>query len=151
MVAPTPGEAVLVPNAPCTPIEPVLNVCEFGVPAPQATATVALVGNSHAGHWRAALAVVAAALHWQGLSITRSSCPFLDAPVQLPEPERGECVRWHQGVVQWFDAHPEVATVFVSDHPGAVVRGAARASCERRSPATSPRGARCRAPSGTSS
>src|ERR1035441_3930775 len=111
-VTPTPGEAVLVPNAPCTPLEPVLNVCGFGVPAAGASATIGLVGNSHAGHWRAALEDVAEALNWQGMSITRSSCPFMEASITLPEPGRVQCARWIDGIPGWFDLHPEVGTGF---------------------------------------
>jgi SGNH domain (fused to AT3 domains) len=116
-VTPTPREAQILPNAPCRPIEPVLNVCGFGVPADKSTDTVGLLGNSHAAHWRAALEVVARALGWQGLSITRSSCPFMRARIDLPEPERAACTSWNRGVVRWFHRHPEVGTVFVSDQP----------------------------------
>jgi hypothetical protein len=118
LVRPTPPEAQITPSAPCTEIEPVINVCAFGVPASIATSTVALVGDSHAGHWRAALAVVADALGWQGLSITRSSCTFSAAITALPEPRRGQCLSWTRGVLRWFAQHPEVNTVFVSDHRG---------------------------------
>lgn len=117
MVYPQPGEALLTPNAPCTPIEPALNVCGFGAPASPASVPVALVGNSHAGHWRAALAVVDDALDWQGISITRPSCPFMTATVSLAEPLRSQCASWNRGVVEWFWSHPQVETVFTSDEP----------------------------------
>jgi len=116
-VIPTPSEAIIVPNAPCNPIELTLNVCGFGVEDAPTAETVALVGNSHAGHWRAALAVVADALNWQGISITRSSCPYMQATIHLAEPLRAECSRWIAGIPAWFAAHPEVSTVFVSDQP----------------------------------
>lgn len=116
-VSPTPAEAVLVPNAPCTPLEPALNVCGFGVPAAPGVKEISLIGNSHAGHWRAALEVVAEAMGWQGVSITRSSCPFVQATISLPEPKRAQCTRWVQGIPAWFAQHPEVSTVFVSDQP----------------------------------
>jgi hypothetical protein len=116
-VIPTPSEAQITPNAPCTPIEPRINVCGFGAPAASASGTIALVGNSHAGHWRAALQVVAQSLALQGRSITRTSCPFMHASISLPEPERAQCTEWNHGVVNWFGQHPEVSTVFVSDQP----------------------------------
>lgn len=116
-VVPTPSQALLTPNAPCDPIEPVLNVCSFGVQGPRARATVALIGNSHAAHWRAALAVAAVALDWRGVSITRSSCPFMRATIDLAEPLRAQCLRWNAGIPDWLAAHPEVGTVFVSDQP----------------------------------
>jgi hypothetical protein len=120
-VAPTPSQAQITPSAPCTPIEPALHVCAFGVPAANAVGTVALVGDSHADQWRAALAVVAQDLSWQGISVTRPSCPFTEATNDLPEPGRAQCIQWTRGVVQWFVQNPEVSTVFVSDHLAAVV------------------------------
>lgn len=120
-VTPTPSEALILPDAPCTPIEAPIGVCTFGAP-PGATAssTVALVGDSHAAHWRAALEVVAGRLRWHALSITRSSCPFTQGIPVAPEPGRAECVDWNREVVQWFIAHPEVSTMVISDHPGPV-------------------------------
>ena len=116
-VIPSPGEAQITPNAFCAPLEHWPNVCGFGAPRARAHATIALVGNSHASHWRAALAPVASALDWQGLSLTRSSCPFMKATIDLSEPARGLCTAWHAGVVRWFERHPEVSVVFVSDQP----------------------------------
>jgi hypothetical protein len=119
-VTPSPEEAPLIPNAPCEPIEPVINACAFGVPAASARGTVALVGDSHADQWRAALEVASQALGWRGISITRPSCPFTAAANHLSEPERSHCTQWTHGVIRWFLTHPEVSTVFVSDHLAAV-------------------------------
>ena len=117
-VIPTPSDALLTPNAFCDPLGfRGLNICGFGANSPHASASVALVGNSHAGHWRAALAVAARALNWQGISITRSSCPFTSATTDLAEPERAECVKWRRGVLAWFRSHPEVKTVFTTNQP----------------------------------
>lgn len=122
MVTPTPSEALLVPNAPCAPIEAIISVCEFGVSAGESAATIALLGDSHAEHWRAALEVLAPAMRWSGLSITHPSCPFTQGVSTAAEPKSAECVAWNQGAVQWFASHPEVSTVFTSDHPGPVKR-----------------------------
>ncbi len=117
-VIPTPSDALLTPNAFCDPLGfRGLNICAFGVNSSQASGSVALVGNSHAGHWRAALAVAARAMNWQGISITRSSCPFTSATSDLAEPERARCVRWRRGVLAWFRSHPEVKTVFTTNQP----------------------------------
>src|SRR4051794_8568611 len=64
-VVPKPASAQNRPNAPCTltATKP-MNVCDFGVPRSKATDTIALVGDSHASHWRAALAVVARDKGW---------------------------------------------------------------------------------------
>jgi len=82
------------------------------------TETFALVGDSHAGHWRAAFQYVANAKNWSGLSITRSSCPLQKALRDLREPRRTQCRRWKDDVFAWFAAHPEVRTVFVAGLSG---------------------------------
>lgn len=120
-VTPAPRVARTVPNTPCTLIPGSPVVCEFGVPAAQAQATVALVGDSHAGHWRGAVADVALAHHWRGLSITHTSCPLSKAVRKLPTPARfAACVAWKKEVFAWFAHHPEVHTVFVSGLSGGV-------------------------------
>src|ERR1700758_3409630 len=60
-VRPSPRDAPLEPSEPCTTIRQArrMEVCAFGVATRAATATIALVGDSHAEHWRAALAVAA--------------------------------------------------------------------------------------------
>jgi peptidoglycan/LPS O-acetylase OafA/YrhL len=118
-VVPTPVSARNRPNAPCTitTTKPFV-VCEFGVPRKRATATVALVGDSHASHWRAALAVVARAQGWHGVSITRSGCPFSRTLKKLRNPLQGQCVQWNRALPRWFRRHPSVKTVFVVQDSG---------------------------------
>jgi hypothetical protein len=127
VVIPTPSEALLIPNAFCAPTarSDLVAPCAFGVPAAQATATVALIGDSHAEHWRGALEVVAQARRWRGLSITRSSCPFSRAAPIPPHGERarGECRRWNSEVLRWLRGHPEVHTILVSANALANYRG----------------------------
>jgi hypothetical protein len=120
-VVPTPNVARNRPNAPCTIIEEdgPLRVCQFGVPSTAATATVALLGDSHAAHWRAALAVAAQGKHWRGLSIALSGCPFSTATRVLQEPLLSECIERNRKVPGWFARHPEIHTVFVSELSGA--------------------------------
>jgi len=124
-VVPTPSEAQILPNTLCTPLRAAITLCAFGAPLATATGAVALVGDSHAEHWRGAVEVIAHALHWHGLSITRPSCPFSLGTAKLPEPRRKQCTQWAGGVLHWFTQHPEVSTVFVSGHlaPVEVVRG----------------------------
>lgn len=123
LVTPTPGDALLSTDAPCTPEESwrVLSVCAFGDPPQRAKATVALLGDSHASHWRAALAVAARTEGWRGISLTRSSCPFTQANARIAPEAQGPCRENNVEAVQWLDAHPEVSTVFVSAHSGARV------------------------------
>lgn len=122
-VIPPPDEAVLSPNARCTIVSmSVPYTCQFGVRAAIANRTVALVGDSHAAHWRGALEVVAQARRWRGFSLTRSGCPFSTASPDLPRARRASCARWRRAVRRWFSRHPQVKTVFVSHLAGADVR-----------------------------
>ncbi|MDX6676682.1 MAG: hypothetical protein QOE31_734 [Solirubrobacteraceae bacterium] len=123
-VVPTPDDAVLAPNSPCTPLEvaKLVSPCEFGVPAADAGATIALIGDSHATHWRAALENVAQRHRWRGVSIARSGCPLSrTSPTLEPESRRLQCLRWNKQVPKWLTAHPEVHTVFVVGHSAAAI------------------------------
>lgn len=114
-VAPSPIEARSQPNSFCTLIErEPLRVCAFGAARAGAARTIALVGDSHAAHWRAALDQVARRRAWRGLSLSWTSCPFSAATEILTEPASSRCLRWKQDVLRWFPQHPEVSTVFVS-------------------------------------
>jgi hypothetical protein len=132
-VLPAPSDAVITPNAPCTPIEEIdkLLVCAFGLPAAEAKGTVALVGDSHAGQWRAPLEVVAQARRWEGLSLTRPGCPFTRATSNISEPQRSRCLKWTQDVTQWLNSHPQVSTVFVSANHRAAISPGGRGSFAR--------------------
>ena len=90
------------------------SICTFGRSARSARGHVALIGDSHALHWRAALAVVARAQRWQGFSITAPGCLFSTTNAFLHPGIRGACEGWHREALRWFRAHPEVSTVFVS-------------------------------------
>ncbi len=122
-VVPSTEDALLEPNARCTPTgrTRILFPCAFGVPKERAVAVVALIGDSHAAHWRAAVDGVAQERGWRGISITRSSCPFSKATAQLDRDARRQCLSWNRAVLAWFRAHPEVHTVFVSQHRGGSV------------------------------
>ncbi len=84
-MTPTPSAAPLTPNAPCrlTRAAELVSPCFFGA---DARAGVALIGDSHAEHWRGAIEVVAQRLRWRGVSIIRSSCPFNAAVVTWGSP-----------------------------------------------------------------
>jgi hypothetical protein len=127
-VTPTPDEALITPNAPCTPVSltALVNPCTFGASPSTASADVALLGDSHAETWRAAMTVVANTLHWYDISLTRSSCFYSQAIPILPGSLVSQCIAWRAGVVAWFRANPKVRTVFVSDEddaPAVAARG----------------------------
>ncbi len=127
-VVPTPLNARITPNAYCLPTSRVglVGPCAFGADEAQAVGTIALVGDSHAGHWRGAMEVVAQAKRWRGLSMTHTSCPLTAARPTLPTAFRSDqCVQWNREMLAWFGRHPEVHTVFVSAHPARFPTGAA--------------------------
>src|SRR3954469_13210025 len=100
-VEPSPSRAPHLPSAPCQVVERsgMVDVCAFGAPADRALATVALVGDSHAAHWRAALDVVAKEKRWRALTIMRGGCPLSTAVRALPEPARRmACAEWKRQV-----------------------------------------------------
>lgn len=121
-VTPAPSDALITPNSPCIPVSRsgLVHPCTFGASAAQARATVALVGDSHAEHWRAAIEVVAQAQRWRGISITRSSCPFNRSQAALATPTMtATCARWNAETRRWLSKHREVRTVLTSNHSGA--------------------------------
>ncbi|WP_354700436.1 O-antigen acetylase [Paraconexibacter sp. AEG42_29] len=120
-VTPTPDNALIEPNAECVTVSLISKpfVCSFGFTPPEAAraaGTIALVGDSHAAHWRAALDPFAKAREWTGYSLTRSSCPFSTTTPVLEESTRRACVKWNPQVQAWFRRHKEVSTVFLSEH-----------------------------------
>jgi len=122
-VVPTPSDALLTANARCMIISfKTPYTCQFGVRAGVASRTVALIGDSHAAHWRGALEVVSQARGWRGFSLTRSGCPLSAAVPDLPKARRQSCADWRRAVRRWFGRHPEVTTVFVSQLSGTGVR-----------------------------
>ncbi len=118
-VRPTPSEAELDIGAGCTTkvLTAILWVCDFG--PLHATRTFGLVGDSHAGHWRPALATISTQNNWRAEAITRSGCPFSTAVTTLAQPLRSQCIQWNHVVVNWFRTHPQISIVFVSEHSGA--------------------------------
>ena len=116
-VVPTPVEAKTRPNAPCNPVEHRANFlsCSFGTAEPRAKGEIALIGDSHASHWRSALRLVAQDEGWHGTSVTHTGCAYSRAIKDLPEPDRSRCISWVQSVPRWLRKHPEIDTVFVSN------------------------------------
>lgn len=96
--------------------------CVFGPAAQIAKGHFAVVGDSHVLHWRAALNVIAHAYSWRGYSHSAGGCFFSEAVHLFSD----GCGAWYRSTASWFDAHPEVTTVFVTanaDTPVAVAAG----------------------------
>jgi SGNH domain (fused to AT3 domains) len=120
-VVPSPRKARDLPPAACATRESEgrVSICSFGTDPAAATDTIALVGDSHAAQWRAALEPVAQAKRWRGLSMMHSGCPLSKALRALSPPSRRRsCGAWKGEVFAWFARHPEVHTVFVGGLSG---------------------------------
>jgi hypothetical protein len=122
MVTPSPDAALLQPSAPCEVVQrrhP--EVCAFGRRG--ITADFALLGDSHAVHWRAALTAIETTgtvpFVSRGMSITRSRCPFT-----LARKKRHLCAGYARRTLRWLRHHRSIGTVFVSAHDGASVKAA---------------------------
>lgn len=116
-VTPTPFDALLQGSAPCTPESRVgvFSVCAFGQSRALAQWNVALVGDSHAGHWRGALVEVAAQAGWRGRSMTRAGCAIsVAAPANQPRERQRGCRRFNRAVIRFLETNPEISTVFVA-------------------------------------
>ena len=113
---PAPNWAPLELNAPCHPLPWTRfpRVCWFAHRKKGSTATVALVGDSHASSWRSAVVVLARSQRWHALTLRRSSCPFNDARRTSPPKEAATCSDWVRAVPRWLLKHPEIRTVIVT-------------------------------------
>jgi hypothetical protein len=116
VLEPKPAAAPLVANAPCRllPRRGVLTPCAFGVAGSRRKGTFALIGDSHAATWRAALEVVAQARGMRGVSITRPGCPFSAQIPASPDLGPAECRRLQRETIAYLRARPTIRTVFVA-------------------------------------
>src|SRR4051794_39890370 len=114
-VSPAPSRASRERGSSCTRErkQGLAEPCSFGVALKQARKQVALIGDSHAAHWRTALDVVARKEHWRAYALTRNSCPFSTGGRPLPEPQRSQCGRWKADVATWLRKHPKVSMVLL--------------------------------------
>lgn len=127
-VVPAPVEARGSRNAPCEVVERLarLSVCAFG-PSQGTRGTVAVLGDSHAAHWRGAVEEVAKAEGWRGISLTYTGCPLSTGLRAVPAALRSLCNEFRRETYAWLERHPEVSTVFVAalaGGSGVVTRGA---------------------------
>ena len=91
-------------------------VCIFGASKARARGVVALIGDSHALHWRAAIDVVARHHRWRAYSVTAPGCLFSEAVERMGSGAREFCIPWYRAAQRWLRDHPEVSTVFVSQN-----------------------------------
>ena len=120
-VYPSPAEAQRVGNLPCASFtrSALLFECRFGEQE-SPSASVALVGDSHASHWRTALDVVAKRRGWQR-HVAHAHALLVLSCAQGPSGARARAVRRVEPPsVGVAPPHPEVSMVFVSGISGGV-------------------------------
>jgi hypothetical protein len=124
VVTPTPDQALLNPNFACRKhqVTEQLSPCTFGARDP--VATVALIGDSHAQHWRSALAVVARRHRWRVEDASVPLCMFSTATTGAGPPFDTRCPQWNADVVQWLRDNPQIQTLFVAGKTRQFVRPA---------------------------
>ncbi len=95
--------------------------CSFG--AAGAGTEIALVGNSHAGHWLPALQQVAEARGWRIRTYLASQCALSEVPQALSTPEHTDaCARWVERTTRRVAARaPDL--VVVSNRISVAARG----------------------------
>jgi hypothetical protein len=112
-----------MPESQCVPtadrkryaaIEP----CRFGDLDTSNPPRVALIGDSHSAHLRAAVDVFAQALGWRAISITRAGCAFSTEAYPAPPPIPARCRLHTTESLRWLRRHPSVTTVFTSSSAG---------------------------------
>ena len=85
------------------------SACTQLEPAGGATATVVVVGDSHAEQWLATLQPVAAQNHWRLVALLKGACSFGD-----PGSRTGDCADFNSRAVQYLDSRPVDLLVTVS-------------------------------------
>lgn len=76
---------------------PTVKSCTFG--DKDSTVSIALLGNSHAGHWLPALQELAKQQHWKITTYLASECTPSTTPVEWDAPaKQSGCLRWADNV-----------------------------------------------------
>lgn len=92
---------------------PAVAHCLLGAPARTASRRIALVGDSHSAHWRAAWDAVGKKHNWSISSIYESACDFTVLDRYWGEDPQG-CRAYRQQVPKWLKAHPRIDTAVMS-------------------------------------
>ncbi|MGY2084936.1 acyltransferase family protein [Blastococcus sp. SYSU DS0539] len=108
-----------------------ISTCRYGDGAP--SRTVALVGDSHAEHWRGALHEIARQENWELVELLRGACPVTEARVlafQGDATDTEGCARWGQQVTDHLTSGSFDAVVTSSFTTAFTFGGAAGTSME---------------------
>lgn len=92
---------------------PAVAQCLIGAPVKHAKRRIALIGDSHSAHWRAAWDAVGKKHNWSISSIYESACDFTILERYWGEDPSG-CQAYRQQVPGWLKAHPRINTAVMS-------------------------------------
>ena len=140
-VTPPPSDAVWSPGSPCHPIadplrSDVLRPCEFGDRDTDQPPALALIGDSHADHWRAAVDVAAQSRGWRAINMTRAGCSFSSEAYPTAALAPAVCHRHSNEAIAWLRAHPSVHTIITSSSAGRGLSASGYLAIWRRVPAS---------------
>jgi peptidoglycan/LPS O-acetylase OafA/YrhL len=121
------ADLVTIENSPYLPawggtcqVEPEVDApapCEFGVPLAESRHRIALVGDSHAGHWAAPLDVVARQEGWNVVMQVKSSCSVVAGDWRAgwaTDAMTESCRAWGRDVSREIADDPSIDVVVVS-------------------------------------
>ena len=119
---PGPGAAEITPDQPCRRAArtrySVIEPCAFGYLVEKRKPAVALIGDSHSAHWRAALDVAAKAAGRRAASLTSPGCSFSSEVYPAPPPIPARCRTHSLEALSWLRRHPSVKTIVTSSSAG---------------------------------
>ncbi|MEI7691911.1 MAG: acyltransferase family protein [Actinomycetes bacterium] len=92
----------------------VIRSCTFGVPPDQAKRSVAIIGDSHAGRWRAGMTIIAKQRKWSVVGTSLLGCPFSAVTYLKKVVDPVECAKWRKDIPGWLASMPKVDTLFVA-------------------------------------
>jgi hypothetical protein len=124
VVVPTPTQAPLIPGyGDCTTGSDVgLFRCSFALttpgerPNPRARPTIALIGDSHAFQYLAAMPTVARARRWYGVADIHLGCGFSEALMLSGGSYVAPCHSWSLGVLTWLWHERSITRVMISGY-----------------------------------
>lgn len=138
---PAPRDALLMHDGACAPYGrpfggTLIDPCEVGDLFAQRTARIALVGDSHARHLRAAVHVAAFARGRRAVVLVRSGCPFSIETYPGAPSLAAPCRRHSEEVLHWLRTHPRIHTLVSSSSAGRGMSAAGYAAMWARVPRT---------------
>lgn len=94
--------------------------CDLGADKEKAKATVAIVGDSHATAWFAAMDELGTLQRWHVKTYTKGSCPASTAVRVLPSEKTDEgqrsCAEWNRKVNAELEADKDISIVFTASY-----------------------------------